>query len=161
MRPKQTPKARHDDELADCFSDDGRPAEPVRFMLGMFMFKHAYGLSDEQVWDRWVHGPYFQYFTGEAFFQHELPHERSGMSLWRGRIGDKLDILLPETLRIKDFRRFATRYDQNADNYLVGLCLAALICYWIWISLDLREIIAPSNARTKHLVAVSGVRIDQ
>jgi IS5 family transposase len=37
------------DELADCFSDEGRPAEPVRFMLGMFMLKHTYGLSDEQV----------------------------------------------------------------------------------------------------------------
>ena len=89
-----------DSELADCFSDQGRPAEPVRFMLGMLMLKHTYGLSDEQVWDRWVHDPYFQYFTGEEFFQHELVHERSGMSHWRRRIGDKLDILLAETLRV-------------------------------------------------------------
>ncbi len=44
--------------------------------------------------------PYFQYFTGEEFFQHALPHERSGMSHWRKRIGDKLDILLQESLRI-------------------------------------------------------------
>jgi len=130
MRPKQQPKARHDDlfcsrldriinmkhalvvladkidwawlddELAGCFSDQGRPAEPVRFMIGMFLLKHTYGLSDEQTWDRWVHDPYFQYFTGEEFFQHALPHERSGMSHWRKRIGDKLDILLAETLRI-------------------------------------------------------------
>ena len=130
MRPKQQPKARHDDlfrarldqiinlrhelvvladkidwtwldaELAGCFSDRGRPAEPVRFMLGMFLLKHSYALSDEQVWDRWVQDPYFQYFTGEEFFQHELRHERSGMSHWRKRIGDKLDILLQETLRI-------------------------------------------------------------
>ncbi len=89
-----------DSELADCFSDQGRPAEPVRFMLGMLMLKHTYGLSDEQVWDRWVHDPYFQYFTGEEFFQHELVHERSGMSHWRRRIGDRLDILLAETLRV-------------------------------------------------------------
>ncbi len=130
MRPKQQQKARHDglfrarldqiinmkhalavlaekidwawldSELADCFSDQGRPAEPVRFMLGMLMLKHTYGLSDEQVWDRWVHDPYFQYFTGEEFFQHELVHERSGMSHWRRRIGDRLDILLAETLRV-------------------------------------------------------------
>jgi len=130
MRPKQQHKARHDDlfrsrldqiinmkhplvvlagkvdwawlddQLAGSFSDQGRPAEPVRFMLGMFMLKHTYALSDEQVWDRWVNDPYFQYFTGEEFFQHELLHERSGMSHWRRRIGDKLDILLAETLRI-------------------------------------------------------------
>ena len=130
MRPKQQAKARHDDlfrtrldqiinmkhelvvladrvdwawlddELAGYFSDEGRPAEPVRFMLGMLLLKHAYGLSDEQVWDRWVHDPYFQYFTGEAFFQHELVHERSGLSHWRKRVGDHLDILLQETLRL-------------------------------------------------------------
>jgi len=35
--------------------------------------------------------------------------------------------------RLKDFRRVATRYDKNAENVL-----AALICYWIWMSLDLR-----------------------
>jgi IS5 family transposase len=76
MRPKQPPKARHDDlfrarldqiinmkhelvvladkidgawidnELARCFSDQGRPAEPVRFMIGMFLLKHTYSLSD-------------------------------------------------------------------------------------------------------------------
>jgi IS5 family transposase len=130
MRPKQQAKARHDDlfrarldqiinmehelvvladkidwawldaQLAESFSDRGRPAEPVRFMIGMFLLKHSYALSDEQVWERWVHDPYFQYFTGEEFFQHELRHERSGMSHWRKRIGDKLDILLAETLRI-------------------------------------------------------------
>jgi IS5 family transposase len=130
MRPKQQQKARHDDlfrarldqiinmkhelvaladkidwawldeQLAECFSDQGRPAEPVRFMIGMFMLKHTYDLSDEQVWDRWVQDPYFQYFTGEEFFQHVLPHERSGMSHWRKRIGDRLDILLAESLRI-------------------------------------------------------------
>jgi len=130
MRPKQPEKARHDDlfrarldqiinmkhelvvladrvdwawldeQLADCFSDQGRPAEPVRFMIGMFLLKHTYALADEQVWERWVQDPYFQYFTGEEFFQHALAHERSGMSHWRKRIGGKLDILLAETLRI-------------------------------------------------------------
>ncbi len=89
-----------DEKLADCFSDHGRPAEPVRFMIGMFLLKHTYALSDEQVWDRWVQDPYFQYFTGEEFFQHVLPHERSGMSHWRKRIGDRLGILLAESLRI-------------------------------------------------------------
>ncbi len=130
MRPKQQPKARHDDlfrarldqiinmkhelvvlanridwawideQLAEHFSAHGRPAEPVRFMIGMFFLKHTYGLSDEHLWERWVCDPYFQYFTGEEFFQHQLPHERSGMSHWRKRIGDRLDILLQESLRI-------------------------------------------------------------
>lgn len=33
--------------------------------------------------------------------------------------------------RLKDFRRVATRYDKNANNFMAALCLVALICYWI------------------------------
>ncbi len=55
-----------DEQLAECFSVQGRPAEPVRFMIGMFMLKATYGLSDEQTWDRWVRDPYFQHFNGEG-----------------------------------------------------------------------------------------------
>ena len=130
MRPKQQIKADHDDlfkarldqiinmrhelvilaeridwawldeQIAPYFSDQGRPGEPVRLMIGMFILKHTYALSDEGIWDRWVNDPYFQYFTGEEFFQHALPHERSGMTHWRNRLGEKLNILLQESLRI-------------------------------------------------------------
>ena len=100
-----------DAELAPLFSDQGRPAEPVRFMIGMFLLKHIYGLSDEQLWERWVHDPYFQYFTGETFFQHELPRERSGLSHWRKRIGDRLEILLQESLRIAEDTGALTKRD--------------------------------------------------
>jgi transposase len=41
--------------------------------------------------------------------------------------------------RLKDFRRVATRYDKNARNFMAALCLAALICYWIRMSLDPRS----------------------
>lgn len=47
-----------------------------------------------------LHYSYFQDFTGEEFFQHELPHERYGMSHWQRRIGDHLEILLAESLRL-------------------------------------------------------------
>lgn len=33
---------------------------------------------------------------GEEFFQHAFPHERSGPSLWRKRLGDSLELLLAE-----------------------------------------------------------------
>ncbi len=69
-------------------------------MIGMFILKHAYTLSDEQVWERWVQDPYFQHFTGEEFFQHHLRHERFGMSHWRNRLGDSSDILLQESVRV-------------------------------------------------------------
>ena len=89
-----------DAELADRFSDKGRPATEVRFMVGVLILKHMFALSDEGVCERWVYDPYFQYFTGEEFFQHAFPHERSGLTHWRGRIGDKLELLLQESLRV-------------------------------------------------------------
>jgi len=89
-----------DAEVAACFSDEGRPGVSSRYMLGLLLLKHIYALSDEGVCERWVHDPYFQYFTGESFFQHELRHERSGLTHWRQRLGDNLELLLAESLRI-------------------------------------------------------------
>lgn len=68
------------------------------FGSGLLLLKHIYNLSDEAVCARWVETPYFQYFTGEGFFQHRFPHERSGMSRWRNRIGGKLEAPLAEGL---------------------------------------------------------------
>jgi IS5 family transposase len=51
-----------------------------RFVIGLMLLKHIYGLSDEGVCEHWVYDPYFQFFTGEEFFQHEFRHERSDLS---------------------------------------------------------------------------------
>jgi transposase, IS5 family len=89
-----------DREIAPLYSDKGRPGIETRFVLGLLLLKHIYGLSDEAVCERWVYDPYFQYFTGEEFFQHAFPHERSDLSHWRTRLGDKLELLLAESLRV-------------------------------------------------------------
>src|SRR4249919_2979491 len=89
-----------DREVAPLYSDNGRPGIETRFVIGLFLLKHIYGLSDEGVCERWVQDPYFQFFTGEEFFQHAFPHERSDLSHWRKRLGDKLELLLAESLRV-------------------------------------------------------------
>ena len=89
-----------DGEIAPLYSENGRPGIETRFMIGLLLLKHIYGLSDEGLCERWVHDPYFQYFTGEEFFQHAFPHERSDLSHWRKRLGDKLELLLAESLRV-------------------------------------------------------------
>ena len=63
-----------DGEIAPLFSDKGRPATSTRFVIGLFLLKHIFALSDDQVCERWVYDPYFQYFTGAEFFQHVFPH---------------------------------------------------------------------------------------
>jgi len=89
-----------DREIAPLYSDKGRPGVETRFVIGLLLLKHIYGLSDEGVCERWVYDPYFQHFTGEEFFRHEFPHERSDLSHWRKRLGAKLELLLAESLRL-------------------------------------------------------------
>lgn len=33
--------------------------------------------------------------------------------------------------RLKDFRRFARRYDHSANNYFAAVCLASTACEWL------------------------------
>jgi transposase, IS5 family len=87
-------------EIAPLYSDTGRPGIETRFIIGLLLLKHIYGLSDEGVCERWVYDPYFQHFTGAEFFHHEFPHERSDLSHWRKRLGPKLELLLAESLRM-------------------------------------------------------------
>src|SRR5215475_4269935 len=89
-----------DEQIAPLYSDKGRPGIATRFVIGLMLLKHIFGLSDEEVCERWVYDPYFQYFTGEEFFQHRFPHERSDLSHWRQRLGSKLELLLAESLRV-------------------------------------------------------------
>ena len=89
-----------DSEIAPLYSEKGRPGIETRFVVGLFLLKHIFGLSDEAVCERWVCDPYFQYFTGEEFFQHAFPHERSDLSHWRKRLSPKLDRLLAESLKV-------------------------------------------------------------
>ena len=70
-------------------------------MVGLHILKHTFNLSDEEVCERWVENPYFQHFTGEEYFQHVLPHDRSSMTRWRARVSEQeLARLLQESLRI-------------------------------------------------------------
>jgi IS5 family transposase len=89
-----------DSQITPLYSANGRPAIETRFMIGLLTLKHIFALSDEEVCARWADSPYFQYVTGEEFFQHAFPHERSGVSHWRKRLGNKLELLLAESLRV-------------------------------------------------------------
>ena len=68
----------------------GCPGKPTRLMVGLQMLKYLYGMSDEEVVDRWVENPYWQKFCGEVYFQHEPPIDPSSMTRYRKRIGESL-----------------------------------------------------------------------
>ena len=77
----------------------GRPALPIRLMAGLLYLKHAYDLSDEAVCERWLENPYWQFFTGEVFFQARLPCDASSLVRWRQRLGESgIEELLAQTI---------------------------------------------------------------
>lgn len=69
-------------------STTGRPALPTRLMASLLYLKHIYALSDEDTVARWSENPYWQHFSGERYFQHELPCDSSSLVRWRQRIGE-------------------------------------------------------------------------
>jgi len=70
--------------LEECFChDNGRPSLPSRLMVGLHYLKYTYDLRDEGVLANWLENPYWQYFTGNTFFEHELPIDSSSMTNWR------------------------------------------------------------------------------
>lgn len=70
-------------------STTGRPALPTRLMAALLYLKHVYALSDEDVVARWCENPYWQHFSGERYFRHELPCDASSLVRWRQRIGEE------------------------------------------------------------------------
>lgn len=66
----------------------GNPALPARLVVGVLYLKHAFALSDEAVVAMWKENPYWQYFCGMQYFQHELPFHPTSLSKWRKRLGE-------------------------------------------------------------------------
>lgn len=81
-------------------AEGGRPALPVRLMVGLHYLKALYNESDESVVAKWVENPYWQYFCGEETFQHQLPCHPSSLGNWRRRVGvDGLEKLLSQVIK--------------------------------------------------------------
>lgn len=70
-------------------STTGRPALATRLMAALLYLKHVYALSDEDVVERWCENPYWQHFSGERYFRHELPCDPSSLVRWQQRIGEE------------------------------------------------------------------------
>jgi len=77
----------------------GAPAIPTRLMVGLHYLKQAYNESDESVVAKWVENPYWQYFCGYEFFQHQWPCHPTSLVKWRQRLkADGIEKLLKEIL---------------------------------------------------------------
>jgi IS5 family transposase len=66
----------------------GAPGISTRLMVALHYLKYQTDLSDEDVVAAWVENAYWQHFSGEQYFQHQMPIDPSSMSRWRKRLGE-------------------------------------------------------------------------
>jgi IS5 family transposase len=79
---------------------NGAPGVRTRLLVALHYLKYQHDLSDEAVVQQWVENPYWQYFSGEQFFQHEMPIDPSSMTRWRHRLGEAgAEAMLKETIQ--------------------------------------------------------------
>lgn len=76
-------------DLTPYYAEVGRPAVPVRTIVGLLLLKQIYNLGDETVMERWLENPYWQYFCGEIYFQYRFPFDPSDFVHFRKRIGEE------------------------------------------------------------------------
>ena len=94
--------AAFDSEFSCLYSKSmGRPGKELRLMVGIHYLKHAFNESDESVVDRWLENPYWQWFCGYEYFQHDFPLHPTSLVKWRKRIGkERMSVLLAALLDV-------------------------------------------------------------
>ncbi len=94
--------SRFESKFGELYCENnGRPGLPTRLFVGLTYLKYLHNVSDEILLLAWIENPYWQYFCGERYFQHEAPCDRSQMSKWRKRIGEKgAEELFQESLAV-------------------------------------------------------------
>lgn len=77
----------------------GHPPLPIRLVAGLLILKEVRKLSDEVIVSAWLENPYFQYFTGEQYFQTKFPCDPTSLVRWRARIGSEgMEVILQASL---------------------------------------------------------------
>jgi transposase, IS5 family len=93
--------SKMDLEFQNFYSEQGRPSIPIRKIAGLLMLKEMFKESDESVVERWIENPYWQYFTGEDFFQNKQPFDPSEFVHFRKRLKEKgLEFILSQTVAL-------------------------------------------------------------
>jgi IS5 family transposase len=82
------PWSEFEQAFGKYYSAEGRPAKPVRLMVGLLLLKQMFNQGDETVVAGWVQNPYWQYFCGMTDFQWAVPCDPSDLVYFRQRIGE-------------------------------------------------------------------------
>jgi IS5 family transposase len=86
---KKIPWEMFERRFAPLYAEAGRPAKPIRLMVGLLLLKQIENLSDERVVEAWTENPYYQAFCGMEHFQWEFPCASTDLVHFRKRIGEE------------------------------------------------------------------------
>lgn len=90
-----------EEAFSELYSDEGRPAKPIRLMVSLLIIKHIRNISDETVVEQWFENIYYQYLSGEKSYACGMPCEPTDLVHFRNRIGAKgVELILKESIRI-------------------------------------------------------------
>jgi len=82
-------------------SNMGKPAKPIRLMVGLLILKQIRNLSDEDIVMQWAENAYYQYFCGENSFCSKEPCVPTELVEFRKRIGTEgIELILKESIRV-------------------------------------------------------------
>ena len=82
-------------------SKAGRPRVALRIMVSLLYLKHAFNESDEGVVDRWGETPTWQFFSGQAYFEHQRPCDATTLVKFRQLLGEEgVEELLAQTINV-------------------------------------------------------------
>jgi len=81
--------------------NNGRPAKPIRLMVGLVILKHLRNVSDEVLVQQFRENVYYQYFCGMECFSVQPPCTASELTHFRRRIKEEgVELILKESVRV-------------------------------------------------------------
>ena len=77
----------------------GRLRLPIRLMVSLLYLKHAFNLSDEDLVSRWSENLVWQFFSGQAYYEHRAPCDATQFGRLRRALGEEgIEQLLKSTI---------------------------------------------------------------
>lgn len=134
-------------ELSIYYSDQGRPSVPIRTMVGMLLLKQLYNQSDESVLQGWIENPYWQFFTGETYFQHQPPFDPTDFVYFRKRVGEQgmekvlsLTVKLHQGAEVETVVQIDTTVQEKNITFPTDTKLQKRIIEYLWWIADQAQI---------------------
>jgi IS5 family transposase len=126
----------------------GSPGKPIRILVGLHYLKYAYDESDESCVERFIENPYWQYFCGFEYFQHEFPLDPTTLVKWRQRVGEAgMEKLFSQTLQTAQKKGLLKKSHLKKVN--------------VDTTVQEKAIAYPTDARLYHKMRVKLVRVAQ